>query len=227
MFSFIKRHKIISGLFCANIIAVIAVITSIAVYYAKTAVVDIYVAPSAATITLNGKPYENFQSYDLLPGDYHVEIAMDGMQTKEYDITLADGGFAKIHDYLLDSMGGGYNYYLTHPEDEYLLTQIASKDDQPAQKFISAYEQKAGILDILPIDYDAYTDDFAYYIQYKIRVDDSRGDCPKIACLVIEDNTGDNEQRAKDKIKEYGYNPDDYEIKYEYVPLYGSEVNNE
>ena len=226
MFSFIRRHKIISGLVCANLITIIAVAIVIIIHQHQTATIDINVTPSAATITLNGRQYDNFQSYDILPGNYRVKIAMDGMQTKEYDLTLEKDGFARIWDYLIDA-DGSFTYYLSHPDDFTLLTEIANKDDVAAQNFITEYNTKAGIIDLLPIEYDAYTDDFAYYTQYHIVWDFSRESCPKIACLVIEDNTGGNEQAALNKIKELGYNPDDYEITYQYVPLYTSGMNNE
>lgn len=221
MFSFIKRHKILSGVICVNIVAIIVVAVIAIIHFSKTATVDIYVAPGGATVRLNGREYENFESHDLAPGNYRVEISMEGMQTKAYDLELKNGEYARIRTYLLDA-NGGFSYYVTHPEDEYVLSQIVEEDDKEAKAFIADYDKKRGIIDILPIDFDDYTDDFAYYVRYKIRQDYEREDCPKVACLIIEDNTGGNEERAKEKIKEYGYNLEDYEITYELDPLYGS-----
>ena len=226
MFNFIRNHKVLSLLLFLNVVAVLVVILVIVIHNAKTATVDIMVAPMNATVELNGAKYENMRSHNVMPGDYHVKISMEGMQTKEYDFSIEKDGFVRVWTYLLDA-NGGFDYYLSHPDDAMLLDDVISDDDKVAQSFVDEYKQKIGIVDILPINYDAYSDDFSEYVQYGTRVDNSRDDCPKVACLVIEDNTGGNEQRAKDKIREYGYNPDDYEIKYEYVPLYGSEINNE
>lgn len=226
MFNFVRNHKAISALICLNIVAIILVTTIIIIHHAKTATVSINVAPEQATITLNGREYENSQSYDLLPGNYHVRISMDGMQAKEYDITLDTNDFARIWTYLVDA-SGGFNYYLSHPQDFNILTEVAADDDQAAQDFITEYHQKISFQDLLPIDYDAYTDDYAYYTQYHIYYDYDNDNCPKILCLIIEDNTGGNEQAAKDKIKELGYNPDDYNLDYQYTPIYGSELGNE
>lgn len=226
MFSFVKEHKVISALIFVNIVVVIVVIVAIIVHHAKTATIDIKVAPASAEITLNGKAYENLKQHDIFPGDYHVEIKMDNMESKSFDLHLDRNGFAQIHTYLKDASGGGYTYYLSHPEDEFILAEVAPSDDQPAQEFIKSYNKKASLRDHLPIDYDAYTDDFAFYVQYNIS-EDSADDCDKVLCLVIEDNTGGNEEAAKEKIKGLGYNPADYRITYQYAPLYGSEANHE
>ncbi len=225
MFNFIRNHKAISVIGAINIAVVITVIVVIIIHSTKTATVDIYVAPSSAEITLNGQKYDNLKTHNIAPGEYHVKITMDNMQTEEYDITLETNGFTRVNDYLLDSRGG-FDYYLTHPDDVVILTEIAEEDDKKIQSFLSKYEKMASILKALPIKYDSYTEDFSDYIQYNIRQDDRR-DCDKVACLIIEDNTGDNKQRAIDKLKELGYNPDDYNITYQYVPLYTSGMNNE
>ena len=224
MLEFIKRHKI-ATLVTINLVALVIAIVIIIIHLAKTATIDINVAPNDATITLNGKKYDNNTPHDILPGNYHVKIAMDGMQAKEYDITLEKNGFVRIWDYLLDEKGG-FDYYLSHPEDEFALAEIVKDDDKTAQAFIAKYENITSILDILPYDYDAYTDDFSEYVQYRI-YQNPNDNCDKAVCLIIEDNTGGNEQRAKDKLKEMGYNLDDYNIAYEYVPLYTSEINHE
>lgn len=223
MLAFIKNHKLISGLIIANFLAIIIIIIVIMVHHAKTATIDILVAPRDATVTLNGKKYNNLEQHDILPGNYHVEIFMDNMQSKSYDIIMENNGFARIHDYLLDN-DGGYDYYLSHPDDASTLANIISDNDQSAQKFIEKYQQKYSIIELLPIDYDAYTDDFAYYYQYTIDQDD-REDCPKVVCLVIRDYTGGSEDLAKNKIKELGYDLNDYEINYKYVETYTSEIN--
>jgi len=223
MLNFIKRHKI-ATIITLNLVVVAIVVIAIIIHFAKTAVIDILVAPKDAIVTLNGRRYDNQKQHDVLPGNYHVKIAMDNMQTKEYDITLEKDGFAKIWGYLLD-VNGSYEYYYSHPEDANILTKVALDDDEAAKAFIAKYEKAISIIDILPFDYDAYTDGFSEYVQYNIQ-QDLRDDCNKAVCLIIEDNTGGNEQTAKDKLKELGYNLDDYDITYKYEPLYTSGIDN-
>ena len=226
MFNFIKRHKALSLLLFLNVVAVLIAILIIVIHNSKTATVDIMVTPYDAVVELNGARYENMRSHNIVPGDYHVKISMEGMQTKEYDFSIERDGFVRIWNYLLDA-NGGFDYYLIHPDDEAILENIVNENDKAAQKFITEYKQKIAIVNVLPVVFDAYTDNFSHYTRYNIKIDDSRDDCSKIACLIIEDNTGGNEQAAIGKIKELGYNPDDYEIEYEFVPIFGSEINND
>ena len=219
MFSFVKRHKIVSVVILLNLILIAVVIAVIVMHNAKTATVDIKVAPLEAEIRLNGQRYDNFQSYDVLPGEYRVEISMEGMETKEYDITLENNGFERIKTYLV-GVDGGFDYYLRHPEAEAVLAQVIDDSDTVAKEFVEKYESVSAIADILPYNYDAYVDNYAYYVNYEIAKDE-RDDCRKIVCLRILDYTGGNEQAAINTIIEQGFNPDDYEIVYEEV-LYSS-----
>ena len=214
MFSFMKQHRWVAVLILLNILAVIIVVGMIVYNNLKTATVDIQVAPSEAVIELNGHAYANFASHDILPGNYHVTISMEGMQTKEFDLVLENDGFAKIKTYLLDE-NGGFGYYITHPDDEPLLAEIAN--DQASKEFVEKYNKAMSIIEQLPLLYDDYTADFSEYIKYEIDLDE-RDDCAKILCLKVIDSTGGNEQVAMSKIVEMGYNVDDYDIEYEYVP---------
>lgn len=214
MFSLIKQHRLVSVLILMNIIAVVVVIVVIVVNSMKTATVNIEVAPAEATIELNGTKYTNLKSHDVLPGNYHVRISMEGMQTKEYDFDLEKDGFVRVRTYLLDN-AGTFDYYLTHPDDEMTLADVA--DDDASKEFIKKYNRMKSIKDQLPAVFDAYSDDFSEYTRYELSLDE-RDDCPKILCLLITDKTGGNKQIAIDKVAEMGYDPDDYKISYEYVP---------
>ena len=209
-----RQHRWVSVLILLNILAVIVVIGVIIHNSMKTATIDIDVAPSGATVELNGHGYDNFDSYNILPGNYHVKISMEGMQTKEFDLSLQSDGFAKIETYLLDA-NGGFDYYLTHPDDEAALADIAN--DEASKAFVEEYNKIMSITDNLPILYDAYTDDFSEYTKYEIEID-RREDCTKALCLKITDTTGGNEQAAMSKLVEMGYDLNDYDITYEYVP---------
>lgn len=223
MFNFIKRHKVISGLACVNIIAIIAVIIAVIVHHAKTATIDINVAPINAEITLNGRKYDNFESYEVLPGNYHVKIAMDGMQVKEYDINLANDGFVRIWDYLLDA-NGGYDYYFTHPEDEAALANIISEDDTAALEFIAEYEKIVSILNDLPLIEESLSKNGGLYgvnYMYDTVTISSGRDLESCTsgdlCLLVTDTSGTKEEQALQIIRRLGYDPNNYQIIYEKV----------
>ena len=81
------------------------------------------------------------------------------------------------------------------------------------RKFLEEYP----IMNIIPINYAKYSDDFSEYREFSV---DSRV-LPEDGTfvLIITDRTGDNEQFAKDYIRSQGYNPDDYEFIYNYTPI--------
>lgn len=208
---FIKRHKLMCGVFMFDIIAILIVVLVLIYNGAKTATLEVYVAPIAAKIELNGKEYENFKSYDVIPGEYNVVISMDGMQTEEYSLVVEEDGLSRIRTFLLDN-DGGFGYYQKHYDDELILETIANTPE--SKEFVAKYKKVREILDDLPIDYSAYSEDYSDYERYEI-IQDERKDCKKMICLKIIDYTGGNDKAAIEKIREMGYEPDDYEIVYE------------
>ena len=211
MIDFVKRHKLASGLVVLDVILLLIAILAVVQHVAKNAVIEIYAVPAAATVELNGEQYGNLASYDVLPGEYHVKVSMTGMQTKEFNVSVEENGFVRVQTYLLDDKGG-FGYYLDHYDDEVLLEKIA--DTAEARKFVTDYTKVYGIVNELPIKYSAYAEDYSDYQQYEI-VRDERDDCAKVVCLKIIDNTGGNEQAALEKIRELGYEPGNYDIRYE------------
>ena len=207
MLNFIKRHLLASALVLVNVIAI--VIVTVAVFFdsARTATIDIQVAPSEAVIELNGKAYENFETHDVLPGDYHVKISMDGMQTKEYDVRLADDGFLQLWDYLLDE-NGGFDYYIINPEEEIVLSNIA-KDEQ-SKAFVEEYDNIHSISDVLPLEYYDRSDPNN---PIGVFVEESESECAEIICLVAYGGE-ENREIVNNLIVEAGFNPDDYNVQF-------------
>ncbi len=209
MLELIRRHKIISAVVALNVIAVLVVILLVVIHRAKTVSIDVYVAPSEATIELNGKKFDNFASYNLMPGEYHVSISMDGMKTKEYDLALENDGFARIWEYLVDD-NDSLDYYLKNPDEISILTKFS--DDEEVKKVIEYYDKVVSIRDALPLEYYDRSDPDN---SVGVFVEEDTNECiNKILCLVIyggEKNRG----IALGLIKEAGYNPDDYGIRFE------------
>ena len=209
MLDYIRRHKIVSAVIALNVIAILIAILFVVIHNAKTASVDIYVAPSEATIELNGKKYDNFASYNLMPGDYHVKISMDGMKTVEYDLVLDNNGFARIWKYLVDD-NGGFDYYFKNPDEISILAKFS--DDENVNELIEYYNKVISIRDVLPLEYYDRSDPDN---SIGVFVEEDMNECDnKILCLVIYGGE-DNRDIALSLIKEAGYNPDDYGIRFE------------
>lgn len=209
MFNFIKKHKVASVLVFVDIVAILIAILVVVIHNAKSATIDILVAPSEAVIKLNDEKYDNFGTYNVEPGDYHVVISMDGMQTKEYDISLADGEYTRVWSYLLD-MDGGFDYYWEHPDEVVYLADVA---DEKAKLFVEEFERMQSIREVLPLTFSNTYDQDATEV-VSISIDWGEGDeCEKkVYCLIINDYTGKNTEKALNMIREAGYDPDDYEL---------------
>ena len=209
MLELIRRHKIISAVVALNVIAVLVVILLVVIHRAKTVSIDVYVAPSEATIELNGKKFDNFASYNLMPGEYHVSISMDGMKTEEYDLTLESDGFARIWEYLVDD-NDSLDYYLKNPDEISILTKFS--DDEEVKKVIEYYDKVVSIRDALPLEYYDRSDPDN---SVGVFVEEDMNECiDKILCLVIYGGEK-NRDIALGLIREAGYNPDDYGIRFE------------
>ncbi len=88
-----------------------------------------------------------------------------------------------------------------------------------ANQQANQYREQYPIVSLLPIsvvevDKETYT-----MKEYRIDVGEFT-DCKTDFCLKITDMTGGNQAAAHDKLRENGYNPDDYEIIYEYKPYF-------
>lgn len=212
MFNFIKRHKALSLLLFLNIVAVLVVILVIVIHVSKTATVDIKVAPIDATVELNGTKYENLQSHNIAPGDYQVKISMEGMQTKEFEISVENDGFVRIWTYLLDE-NGGFSYFMHHPEDVAILEDVA---DDEVKEFLAEYNKVRGIIDELPLTFsNTFEENATEVVSISVRWGENDECNEKAYCLIIHDFTGNNTEKALSMIRDAGYDPNDYELVFE------------
>ena len=209
MFDYVRRHKLLSIAIILNIIAILIVVLFVVIHKSKTAVVDIYVVPSEAVVELNGKKFDNFASHNLAPGDYHVKISMEGMQTQEYDLTLGDDEFARIWKYLV-SNDRGLDYYLDNPDELLFLRKFS--DDKDAKSLVEYYDKVVSIRDVLPLE---YYERFDSANMVGVFVEEDMGECEnELLCLVVYGGER-NRDIALDLIREAGYEPDNYKIRFE------------
>ena len=92
-----------------------------------------------------------------------------------------------------------------------------TNNDRTADAKQKAFLEKYPIINELPIIYAYYDEQYNYT---EFRIDGGTFDeCSKDFCLKITDTTGGNYDFAKELIKNAGFNPDDYELLYEYKPI--------
>lgn len=210
----IKSRKLLVGV-VAGFLALVAIILVIFVIYLNNnAILDLVVAPSFADVEINGKPYTT-GTYRLAPNEnVTATITADGFTTKEVSFSLINGDTTQLYVYLIPE-DGNMDWYIQHPSEMMILNTIG---DTEAAIASAAYREDYPISTILPIlvvEVNPETYDWTEF-----RIDSGNFEnCKTEYCVKITDSTGGNRQRALNIIREKGFNPDDYEIIYEYTPV--------
>ena len=205
-----KNKKLIIGAASLLVLLVFAAVAGLVTFLTSTTEIEIVVAPASATILIDGKEYKNGKER-ITSGKHNVIIKKDGFNTSEFSFDTADTN--KLYAYILEN-DNGYNWYLNHQDDSMLLTKIGSYIND---KEASSYQSKNPISLSLPIIY-AHYDEAYNYTEYRID-GGTFTDCKSDFCIKITDTTGGNYEAAIQKIKDTGFNPDDYQILYEYKPI--------
>ena len=146
-----KQRLVMAGF----LTALFVILTLIAVLFAiiegrKSVSLDILVAPKDAVITLNGERYKNGE-YRVEPGEYEVSITREGLEPYYKVVDFADGEDVKMYLYLT-GVDGDMSWYLTHSEDDMIVTSIG---DYYANKKSQEYAASDPIFAVTPYyDYD-------------------------------------------------------------------------
>lgn len=169
----------------------------------KNSELILYVVPSSATIKLDGHKIKN-GSRSIRAGSHELEISGDGLETKTIEFEVAKKQSKSISAYV-KSDNGSFDYYLNHEEDIAALELIT---DDAAKSFVEDYYHNKTILELLPITIAHEHGDITSTL--------SEGhECTRSYCLKITDDNAELRAEMEAKIKELGYNPEDYEIQYE------------
>ncbi len=208
MFSFVKQHKILCAVVACNLIVILIAVLVIVMHQTKTATIDVYAVPSNAIVELNGKRFENYTTNEVTPGEYHVKISADNLQVKEYDITIENGSFVRLWDYLVGE-NESFDYYIEHAEEVPALSRIT---DEKAKNFVAYYDKIAAIRDQLPLEYYERTDPAN---TFGVFIEESEKECHGyIVCLVVYGGERHRDIAMK-LIKDAGFEPTNYQIEFE------------
>ena len=204
-----KNNPIRLALLFTAIIAIIAIILTI-LFHSTTREVEILVAPTSATVTINGKSYEN-GTHRLPSGEVSVHIEKPDFISQ--DLTFNTNENDKLYVYLLQK-DGTFSWYESHQEDDIIMSTIGSRE---AAEKAATYSDKYPITSQLPIIFAEYDDKYNYT---EFRIDGGKfEDCSSDFCLKVTDTTGGNFDIAKKLLEEKGINTENYEILYEYTPI--------
>lgn len=181
----------------------------------KTSILRTIIAPSFATLTVNNKTYPINKDIRFEPGEYSITISADGFQSAQENIVLKDQETTTFAIYLERTDGDTFSWYEGHNEEYSTFMSAANYlADQSAANFAAKYPVSSilpfNIVEVDPVTYD--------WTEYKVG-GGKTDDCKTEFCIIITDTTGGNREKALDKIREKGYNPDDYQIIYKYTPI--------
>lgn len=196
------------GIAIVDVAIVVVIATIFAAQSLKSSILEILVAPTFATVKINGEIYPSSGSFAVFPGTYDVEISAEGFETKELTLNLEKDSIQKLYTYLNDE-DGQLSLYAKFPDNISLLQLVGDND---SKEFLDWYSVK----DILPIYYQTEDTDIDQYKNIFISYETEN--CKEQPfCLSIHDAFNGNYDFAISLIKEYGYDPSDYEILYSYT----------
>ena len=176
----------------------------------KPTILTLNIAPSTATVKINGEKYR-VGSYDnLSAGSYTAEISQDGFSSKTISFELKNGETTVVYDYIL-SEAEGFSYFEKNKMDINTLRNI---NDSDVRKFLEGYDKKLKITANLPILLNYYDEDNAKLVEGTISDGSDSPKCAMAFCLKV-DTSKDLEWRAKEVVELAGYNYGDYEVIYE------------
>lgn len=182
----------------------------------KSASLLIYVAPSNATVTIDGREYTN-GVYRFYPGTITAEIRQDGFETKTETLELQKGRVTKLFTYLTGK-NNDYSWYISHDEDLSILQQISN--DNTSQSFLETYNQELAKAEQIKNAPDLpYTAQDADGNMISIVYTKSNNYCPEYSakpCIIITKKIGNaSYDLGLNLLREHGYNPDYFNIIYQ------------
>lgn len=219
------RNKWIIAILIVDIIAILVVIGVFIYQSTKVSTISFDVAPLKAKISVNGDSHYTNGQFPITPGKYEVRISYEGLETKTLTVNIEPHDFVSVTTFIKGADNNFEFYEMKDNDASYQkLKAIASAEknlttdnDESAQEFITTLEKKLSIKDKLPLKGYVYSASGkgASTGGYAIHGSQSSKSCKKSTCLVVKYYGKDYKNPAIAKIKEAGYNPDDYEIVYE------------
>lgn len=167
----------------------------------KTARITIEVAPSKATVTLNGKKSKTGE-VRVKPGKYTVKATRDGFESDEKTVEVIKGANEYIGLSLASTSSDTVSWYEDNPKDQKLVEKISSINfDQNSEK------NNDPILKNLP-----FVGPGEYY-----RIDYGSISSSGRVSLIISYTDPEYKNDGLEWIKNRKLDPQDYDITYKYL----------
>ena len=193
-------------------ISVFAIIIPFINSQATSTYLDIAVAPSTATIELDGTRI-NAGVNEITPGEHHLKFSAPDFESKEINIIIEKHKDQSVVEYLKNTTEG-MQYFFKSREDIAVLRSYQQKNtnDQEVTDFLNKYDSLIKITEKLPIVTNFR--EGANIVSGEITDGTNNPKCDYAFCLQV-DQPKSYEWRIRESMQLAGYNYDDYEIIYE------------
>ena len=193
-------------------ISVFAIIIPFINSQSTSTYLDIAVAPSTATIELDGTKI-NAGVNEITPGEHHLKFSAPNFESKEINIIIEKHKDQSVVEYLKNTTEG-MRYFFKSREDIAVLRsyQQNNTNDQEVTDFLNKYDSLIKITEKLPIVTNFR--EGANIVSGEIPDGTNNPKCDYAFCLQV-DQPKPYEWRIRESMQLAGYNYDDYEIIYE------------
>lgn len=177
------------------------------IYSAK---INIMVVPSIAEVKIGNSVYKSFETVNVQPGEYNVEVSAEGFAAKTGKLVAKAGETVDVKLYLEPSSTDTENWYNEHPEDALIMGEIINSE---MLKETNVLLEKEPALKSLPVTIEYYSDNLSDYTKYVISYafdDSERG-----FRIILKDYTGEGLDVIKNKLVELGFDLNNLNIDYE------------
>ena len=207
-----KLILILSG-FIMLLVLIVVLFTTI---FKKDAELYVLVAPSTATIKIDGHKVEN----GIIPirsGNHKVEVSADGLEAKTQSFSIEKGETKALNLYLTGE-NNSFDYYKGYPDEVENLALVANDDE--SAKAVSELRQAFMIRELLP--YTIGKDSGRKTSTLSLG---SKEECGQDFCLKLTDENADMRKQMQEEITSLGYDASMYKIIYERIDTV--ELNND
>lgn len=209
-----RNRKILSIFAVIGLIFFIVIAIVLAIFDSrKTARLNILISPSFATVKIDNHIFKTEDDIRYFPGTYTAEISAEGFIPQSIPIELIANQEEHLYIALVPTPENS-DYYEQNPRESGRLQAVIDSDyDAGSATYLAQYP----IISIIPYEHsteDRFGDPAGYRIDYG-----KFDDCDSDFCLQVTGYLKSNLEEAKEYIKSKGFNPDDYQILFNYTPV--------
>lgn len=205
-----RRNWLISGGIAILVLILLISFGFLARQRIYSAKINIMVVPAIAEVKIGDSVYKSFETVNVQPGEYNVEVSAEGFAKKTGKLVAKAGETADVKLYLESNSTDTKNWYSEHPEDALIMGEIINSEMLDKTDELLTSEPA---LSKLPQTFEYYSDNYSKYTKYMISYaqdNSSRG-----FYLILKDYTGEGVEFGLNKIAEMGMDTTGVRIDYQ------------